>query len=99
MSTHVGTIPAAFVNNHMFLGTFGEDVILRLDEGARAELLKKKGTKLFEPMAGRPMKEYVVVPRAWRDDVETARAWVARSLTWARSLAPKPSKPRPKPKK
>jgi TfoX/Sxy family transcriptional regulator of competence genes len=80
---------AAFANGHMFMGTFGEDLILRLDEGARAELLRQPGTSIFEPMKGRPMREYVVVPRAWRDGVAAAAPWVARSLGWVKTLPPK----------
>jgi TfoX/Sxy family transcriptional regulator of competence genes len=96
MFGHTGAFAA---NGHLFMGTFGEDVILRLDEKARAELLKQRGTKLFEPMKGRPMKEYVVVPRRWRDDVAEAREWVERSLSWVKGLPPKPKKPRKPPRK
>jgi len=90
---------AAFANGHMFMGTFGEEVILRLDEGARTELLRQPGTSIFEPMKGRPMREYVVVPRAWRDRVDKARPWVARSLAWVKTLAPKKKATTKKPRK
>ncbi|HKA87376.1 MAG TPA: TfoX/Sxy family protein [Haliangiales bacterium] len=89
---------AAFANGNMFMGTFGEDVILRLDEAARAELLRQRGTSIFEPMKGRPMREYVVVPRGWRDDLDAARPWVARSLAWVKSLPAKKPKGAAKPK-
>src|SRR3990172_802017 len=56
--------PAAVVNGHMFAGLHQADLILRLSEADRANLLKCPGAKLFEPMPGRPMREYVVVPPA-----------------------------------
>src|SRR5689334_2939667 len=56
---------AAFVNGRMFAGTFGTDIVVRLDEDARAELLAVSGARIFAPMKGRPMKEYVMLPARW----------------------------------
>ena len=82
---------AAFVHGNMFFGTFGSDLLLRLDESARAELLAAGGSP-FEPMAGRTMKEYVVLPAAWQRQPERLRAWVGRSLAWAAALPAKVKK-------
>lgn len=71
---------AAFVSGKMFSGVFGNDVFVRLPEGKRAQLLKKEGTSLLEPMPGRPMKEYVVMPGAWRGERQKAQEWVTRSF-------------------
>src|SRR5258708_21290517 len=79
---------AAFVNGNMFAGLFGEDLFVRLGEQERAELVEQGG-RPFEPMAGRPMKEYVVVPRAWSTDSRAARVWLGRPLDGARALPPK----------
>jgi hypothetical protein len=50
----------------------------------------------FEPMAGRPMREYVVLPPAWREDEpHRVREWVARSLDHAEELPPKQPKKKP----
>jgi TfoX/Sxy family transcriptional regulator of competence genes len=57
---------AAFVNGHMFAGTFGPEVFVRLDEPSRADLLAMAGAKPFEPMKGRPMRGYVQLPEALR---------------------------------
>ena len=54
----------AFVNGNMFTGLHQRDMIVRLPEDGRAELLEMPGTNLFEPMAGRVMREYVAVPHA-----------------------------------
>jgi hypothetical protein len=40
-------------------------------------------------MAGRPMKEYVVLPDAWRTSRKKAEEWVGRSFAWASSLPAK----------
>jgi TfoX/Sxy family transcriptional regulator of competence genes len=85
---------AAFVNGNMSVGLFGEDLMLRLSEPDRAELLKNKGATIFEPMKGRQMKEYVTVPRAWLSSPAKLKPWVDRSLEWAMKLPPKKPKKR-----
>ena len=80
---------AAFVNGNMFASLFGDDVWVRLPDTQRAELLGIQGTSIAEPMPGRPMKEYVALPRAWRSEPERINEWVARSLEWARGLPAK----------
>jgi TfoX/Sxy family transcriptional regulator of competence genes len=84
---------SAFVNGNMFMGIFGDDVVLRLPDEERDEVTGAGGGP-FEPMAGRPMKEYVVLPGAWRDDPDRVREWARRSLEHAEELPPKQPKPR-----
>ena len=81
--------PAGFVNGNMFMGLFQDEMILRLGEKDRQELLKTSGARLFEPMPGRPMKEYVSIPRSLRGDRKELGAWVAKALTYGLSLKPK----------
>ena len=83
---------SAFVNGNMFAGLFGNDLFVRLSDESRKELLEKKGASLLEPMKGKPMKEYVLIPKAWRTQQETVRMWVARSLDWASKLPQKRTK-------
>jgi TfoX/Sxy family transcriptional regulator of competence genes len=66
---------AAFVNGNMFAGLFGEDLFVRLpdDESAR---IRKLGGRDFEPMPGRAMRGYVVVPGAWRSKPDATRGWI-----------------------
>ena len=80
---------SAFVNGNMFAGLFGNDLFVRESEESRKELLDKKGASLLEPMKGKPMKEYVVIPKAWRNQPEMVRLWVTRSLDWTSRLPPK----------
>ncbi len=85
---------AGFVNGNMFIGVFGSEVFVRLPEEERYELLKEEGTSIFEPMKGRPMKEYVTIPEAWRVETERARSWVSRSLSWVSGMPEKKAKRR-----
>ena len=94
--------PAGFVNGNMFMGLFAEHMILRLEESDRRRLLAVKGAAPFEPMPGRPMREYVVVPPAFIAAPVKLRAWVKRALEYAFEMpvkAPKAKKPAAKKKK
>jgi TfoX/Sxy family transcriptional regulator of competence genes len=71
----------AFVNGSMFAGVFGRDLFLRLSEQSSEDLLKNEGAALFEPMKGRPMKGYVLIPRSWNNNQDTIRSWVSKSET------------------
>jgi len=84
--------PAAFVNGNMFMGLHQEDMILRLPEDARTELLGVAGAHIFEPMPGRPMREYVVVPPALLKDRGKLAEWAERALEYGSSLPPKSKK-------
>ena len=81
--------PAAFVNGNMFMGLHQEDMVLRLPEEARTELLKTSGARIFEPMPGRPMKEYVVVPPSLLANQKKLASWVAKALDYGTALKPK----------
>ena len=80
---------SAFVNGNMFFGLFGNDLYVRLSSPDREKLLKEKGASNLEPIKGRLMKDYVVMPRAWKDNPETVKMWVGRSLASASKLPPK----------
>ena len=86
---------SAFVNGNMFMGIFGEDVLVRLPEADRESVIAAGGS-VFEPMAGRPMREYVVLPEAWRDDVPRIEEWAVRALDHAEELPPKQPKKKSK---
>ena len=83
---------SAFVNGNMFFGLFGNDLFVRLSGPEQGELLKEKGASNLEPMKGKPMKDYVVMPSSWRQKPETIRAWVSKSLAWSSKLPPKKTK-------
>ena len=83
---------SGFVNGNMFAGLFEEDLFVRLSEEKRNDLLGNKGARLLEPMPGKPMKDYVVIPRAWLKQPDTVRKWIVSSLDFTSSLPPKKSK-------
>ena len=88
--------PCAFVNGQMFSGVFGDSLIVRLDEIQRAELLLEPGTQIFDPMGGRPMREYVQLTDAMLEDEEALLAWIRKGFAFASSLPPKIPKARKK---
>jgi TfoX/Sxy family transcriptional regulator of competence genes len=81
--------PAGFVNGNMFMGLFQESMILRLPAGPREDFLKLYNAKLFEPMPGRPMREYAAVPQSVLRDRKELTAWVAKAFAYGASLKPK----------
>jgi TfoX/Sxy family transcriptional regulator of competence genes len=88
--------PCYWTGGNMFAAVHQESLFVRLGEKDRAELLAQPGAHLFEPMEGRPMKEYVVFPVDMLADHEALRGWMARGLAYAASLPSKEKKPRRK---
>jgi TfoX/Sxy family transcriptional regulator of competence genes len=83
---------SAFVNGNMFFGIFGNDLFVRLSIEDQVEILKNKGASMLEPMKGRPMKDYIVMPKIWMDRPDTVRSWISKSLEWSSKLPPKKTK-------
>jgi TfoX/Sxy family transcriptional regulator of competence genes len=81
-----------FANGNMFSGLHEAGMVLRLPDEHRAEFLRLKGAEQFEPMPGRVMREYVVVPKMLLNAPEKLRAWVEKSLAYVSSLPAKPKK-------
>jgi len=88
--------PCYWSGGNMFAAVHQESLLVRLGEKDRAELLAQPGAHLFEPMEGRPMKEYVVFPDEMLADRDALRGWMARGLAYAASLPAKETKPRKK---
>lgn len=70
---------AGFVNGNMFAGLFGEDLFVRLPDD-EAAAVRRDGGRDFEPMAGRAMKGYVLVPDGWRERPEAVAPLVERAM-------------------
>lgn len=85
--------PTGFIGGNMTAGLFAETMIVRLAEGERDER-RAVGWSQFEPMPGRRMREYVVLPPDVAANPEEARAWVERAATYVRTLPPKQPKVR-----
>lgn len=81
-----------FVNDNLGGGLHGEhDFLLRLSEPHRAELMQL-GAEQFDPMGGRPMKEYLVLPESILADRTALADWIDRSVKFVASLPEKSKK-------
>ena len=65
-------------NGKAFAGFYEDAMVFKLTGPAHAEALGLSGARLFDPMGGRPMKEWVQVPAAhaerWAELAELALA-------------------------
>jgi hypothetical protein len=86
------SMPYTSLNGHMFsfLDKEGQ-LALRLDTEERDAFLKKYKTTLCHAH-GTVLKEYVVVPDALVKKPAELKPYFAASLTYIRTLKPKPSK-------
>jgi hypothetical protein len=79
-------MPSVMVNGKAFAGLSGESMIFKLTGEDHQAALALEGAKLFEPMAGRPMKEWVSVP------IDQSVSWLelaGAALQYVRGLAGK----------
>ena len=85
-------LPCAFVNGNMSVGMFAQSIMVRLNEKERGDCIRKKGAKQFEPMPGRPMKEYIEVPEDVVNNQKTLKEVVQQSVNYVLGLKPKEKK-------
>ena len=88
--------PAAFIGGNLTTSLHRESWLVRLPDAQRAELVAG-GWSEFEPMPGRLMRGYVVMPDEIAANADEARAWVERAVSYVRTLpakAPKAPKKR-----
>ena len=83
--------PAGFVNGTLFMGLFQDELMLRLPESYRQKLLESGKAQPFEPMPGRPMREYVAIPDALKCNRKELAVWIAHAFEHGISLKPKSS--------
>src|SRR5690349_20971000 len=81
--------PAVFANGQMFGCVFQDRIMVRLGPEDRERALTLPGARLFEPMAARPMREYVDLPAAERANAAALARWLARGREYAKSLPSK----------
>jgi TfoX/Sxy family transcriptional regulator of competence genes len=100
--------PAYFINRNMFIGLYRDQLFMRLPETVASTLQGKRGADIrnLEPMPGRPMKDYFVIPRELHMDQAELRRLMQAALEHTRTLKPKvpraasrKKKARPKPGK
>jgi len=84
---------AHFINCNMFAGTFGDEIFIRLSVDDRKNLLAECDEAAhFEPIQGRPMREYIVIPESIHGDPQIFEAWLIKSNAYVASLPPKEKK-------
>ncbi len=79
-------------NEQMFAGVWGDRVNVRVGSDVVGELVDTGVADPFEPMPGRPMKEYVLLSAASVSDDGGLQSWVERGLEFAECLPPKPKR-------
>jgi TfoX/Sxy family transcriptional regulator of competence genes len=85
--------PAYFVNDNMLAGVFQEDIFIRLSEPDRIEIRSGYDEAVpFEPVEGRIMKEYVVLPDSLYNNPEKFQEWLDRSYQYVSLLPSKKAK-------
>ena len=83
--------PAAFANGNMWTGLHQARWVIRLPDADRAELLAIEGAHPFEPMPGREMRGFAVLPPVVLGDGDRLHAWLDRA--WSAALAMPPKEP------
>ncbi len=81
--------PALFVGGNLVTGLHQDAWMVRLPDEQRAELMAISGARPFEPMPGRPMKGYAVLPPSIVGDDGELDRWVLRAIEHGRTLPPK----------
>jgi TfoX/Sxy family transcriptional regulator of competence genes len=79
--------PALFLNGKMFAGTFQDKIVVKF--GDDRSLPGAKTAKGFEPMPGRPMTGFFVVPESVVKSPAKLRAWIDHAHTYAKTLPAK----------
>ena len=90
--------PCAFVNGNMFAGLFQDVAMARLPPALREALDAEYGVRAFEPMPGRPMRAYTVLPEEVVEDEARYAEVLRAACAFAAALPPKAGKDR-KPRK
>jgi TfoX/Sxy family transcriptional regulator of competence genes len=91
--------PCLYVGGNMVTGLYGESWHVRVDKDDTEELLRLPGARPFEPMPGRPMTGFTLLPETIVDDDAAVREWVGRAIAHVSTMPVKTPKPRPsKPK-
>jgi TfoX/Sxy family transcriptional regulator of competence genes len=88
---------AFFANGNMFAGAHQDSIFIRLSEKDRKGLMAGHDEVVpFEPMPGKKMKEYVVLPESIYSDRAEFDGWLQKSFCFAALLPQKKKKNRPK---
>ena len=84
--------PCAFVHGQMFAVFHPVGLALKLSDEDRETLLEQPEAEVFEPMPGRRMRQYVVLPPAIASTEDGLRQWLDKAYRYAAALPPKEAK-------
>ncbi|HEV8403658.1 MAG TPA: TfoX/Sxy family protein [Candidatus Limnocylindrales bacterium] len=88
--------PCLYVGGNMVSGLHQSSWQVRLGDADLSKALALPGAHPFEPMPGRPMTGFVVLPAAVVDDDDAIRDWVGRAIAYGASRPAKTSKTKAK---
>jgi TfoX/Sxy family transcriptional regulator of competence genes len=77
-----------FISGNMCAGTWKGALVVRLDKRKHEEVLNERYTKPFAA-TGKVMKGWALVEAAGIDKEADLKAWLERTVKFARSLPPK----------
>jgi TfoX-like protein len=86
--------PCLYVGGNMVSGLFGPHWHVKLGAAETAELMRMEGAGPFEPMPGRPMTGFTLLPEAVVADDAEVRRWVDRAIAYGATLPVKTPKPK-----
>jgi TfoX/Sxy family transcriptional regulator of competence genes len=86
--------PCLYVGGNMVTGLFGDSWHVRVGKDDTTALLALPGARPFEPMPGRPMTGFTLLPESIVDDDTAVRDWVARAIAHVSTMPAKTPKPR-----
>lgn len=83
-------------NDQMFAGAWGDGLMVRVGAEETHSLIESGEAAAFDPMGGRPMKEYVLVDSDAIAEDGDLLAWLERGAQFTSTLAPKAKKAKKK---
>ena len=83
-------------NDMMFAGAWGEGVMVRIGERRTSSLIESGEAVPFDPMGGKPMREYVYLNEEQIAEDGELLEWLDEASEFAASLPPKKKKSRKK---
>jgi TfoX/Sxy family transcriptional regulator of competence genes len=90
--------PCLYVGGNMVSGLHQAAWFVRLAGSDLTEVRALDGAGPFEPMPGRPMTGYTILPSSVIDDDRAIRDWVRRAIEFGTTLPPKAAKAAKSPK-
>lgn len=83
-------------NDMMFAGAWGESIMVRVGSERTSELIQSGNAEPFDPMGGKPMREYVLLNADRIAEDDDLISWLDEASQFAGTLPPKQKKSRNK---